>query len=172
MDYSVDWSKWLAGRSDPDERVDCERPGSLPIQAAPPLPGCAAKCYNRAAGLDRRIGGSVRFVVDQGRLMNPHVRIARNVLAELARVVSEGSPALSTGLGDLFPSATVPVAAVRLNIPAADYLAYLSSLPTQERPSFSKIVPVDELRFHIVINGFVNVENGRTAINGKLATIL
>ena len=104
--------------------------------------------------------------------MNPHVRIARNVLAELSRIVSEGSPALSTGRGDLFPSDNLPVAAVRLKIPVADYLTFLAYLSKDERPRASKIVPVDDLPFHIVINGFVGVENGQTAINGKLTTII
>lgn len=104
--------------------------------------------------------------------MNAYVKISQNVLAELSRIVVERSPALSTGRGDLFPSDTVPVAAIRLKIPTADYLAYLRSLPTEEQPGFSKIVPFDNLPFEIVINGFVTVENGRTAINGKLTTIL
>ena len=104
--------------------------------------------------------------------MNAYVKISQNVLAELSRIVVERSPALSTGRGDLFPSDTVPVAAIRLKIPAADYLAYLGSLPREEQPSFAKVVPVDDLPFHIVINGFVNVESGRTAIDGKLKTIL
>jgi hypothetical protein len=104
--------------------------------------------------------------------MNAHIRISQNVLAELSRIVVEHSPALSTGRGDLFPSDTLPVAAIRLKIPAADYLAYLRSLPTEEQLSFSKIVPVDDLPFEIVINGFVNVENGRTTVNGKGRTIL
>ena len=104
--------------------------------------------------------------------MNPHVRIARNVLAELSRIVSEGSPALSTDRGDLFPSDNLPVAALRLKTPVSDYLAYLASLSEDERPSAPKIVLVDDLPFHIVINGFVSVENGLTAINGKLTTIM
>jgi hypothetical protein len=104
--------------------------------------------------------------------MDMQIRIARNVLGELSRVVSEGGPALSTERGDLFPSDTVPVAAVRLKIPMSDYLAYLSSLPTEERPSLAKIVPVEDLPFQIVINGFVSIEGSRTAVNGRFATIL
>jgi len=104
--------------------------------------------------------------------VNPRVIISQNVLAELSRIVAEGSPSLSTELGDLFPSDTVPVAAVRLKISTADYIFYLSSLPSEKRPSLAKIVPIDNLPFHIVINGFVSVENGQTAINGKFATLL
>ena len=104
--------------------------------------------------------------------MNPYIKVSRNVSAELARIVAEGGTALSTGRGDLFLSDNLPFAAIRLKIPAADYLAYLTSLPMGERPNFSKVVPVDDLSFHIVINGIVKVEDGRTTINGKLATIL
>jgi hypothetical protein len=104
--------------------------------------------------------------------MNGHIKISQNVLAELSHLVVEHRPVLSTERGDLFPSGAVPLAAVRLRVPTADYLAYLTSLPAGERPSLAKIVPVDNLPFHIVINGFVSVEAGRTAINGKPATIL
>lgn len=104
--------------------------------------------------------------------MTPHIRIAGNVLAELSGIVAEQSPALSTERGELFPSDALPFAAIRLKIPFADYFAYLMSLPGEERPSAARIVPVDDAPFHVVINGFVTVENGRTTVNGKPTTIL
>lgn len=104
--------------------------------------------------------------------MQPLIRVSRNVLADLSRVVAERLPALSTEHGELFPSDTVPLAAVRLKVSTDDYLTYLTSLPREERPNLSKIVPVDGLPFNIVVIGFVSVADGRTAINGKPAKIL
>ena len=104
--------------------------------------------------------------------MNPHVTIARNVLADLSRLVAEGHPIFSTAQGDLFVSDRLPVAAVRLNIRTADYLGYLAGLPPSERPKIFKIVIVDDLPFNVVINGAVEVNEGRTTIDGTLATIL
>lgn len=104
--------------------------------------------------------------------VNAHTRISQNVLAELSCIVAEGRPSLSTERGDLFASDTVPLAVVRLEISAVHYLAYLTSLPLEERPSFAKIVPADDLPFYMVINGFVSAENGQTTIKGDLATIL
>ncbi len=104
--------------------------------------------------------------------MNPSVRIAGNVIAELSHLVQTATPALSTQRGDLFPSAALPFAAIRLTIPRADYFAYLKSLPPNEQPSPARIVPVEDLPFDIVVNGFVTVEAGRTAINGRPATLL
>lgn len=104
--------------------------------------------------------------------MKGHIKISRNVLAELSRAVAEHRPVLSTDHGDLFPSDVLPLAAVRLKVPTADYFGYLTSLPADERPSLAKIVPVDGLPFHIVIDGFVSVEAGRTAVDGKRATII
>jgi hypothetical protein len=105
--------------------------------------------------------------------METHVKISQNVLAELSRLALECSPTLSTARGDLYPADNVPLGAIRLNVSRTDYLAYLASLPSEERPSARLIVPVDNLPFDIVVNGFISIDaNGRTAINGKTATIL
>jgi hypothetical protein len=104
--------------------------------------------------------------------MTPRVIIARNVLSDLSHLVAEATPALSTVRGDLFLPDNLPFAAIRLNIPFTDYIAYLAALPPGERPQAFRIVPVKDLPFHIVINGAVRVENGGTAIGGKPATIL
>jgi hypothetical protein len=105
--------------------------------------------------------------------MKTQVKISQNVLAELSRIFSECSPSLSTARGDLYPSEKVPLAAIRLNVCTTDYLAYLASLPVEERPSPRLIIPVDNLPSDIVVNGLVSIDaNGRTAISGKTATIL
>ena len=52
------------------------------------------------------------------------------------------------------------------------YFRYIESLQPDERPDIFRIVFVDDLAFHVVINGFVEVCNGRTTINGKQKTIL
>ena len=106
------------------------------------------------------------------RLMNPLVTIARNVLAELAHCVAHSAPALSSGRGDLFPSAILPFAAVRLKTSDADYLSYLAALPSDTRPNISKIVMVEDLPFQVVINGFVEVGEAGITINGTPATLL
>ena len=104
--------------------------------------------------------------------MNPHVKIARNVLAELAQVVAEAKPALSTANGDLFLPDNLPFAAIRLKISHTDYLKYLAALPVGLRPDVFKLVMVDDLPFHVVINGAVRVDDGGTTIDRKSATIL
>jgi hypothetical protein len=86
--------------------------------------------------------------------------------------VAEDSPALSTERGDLFPSGQIPFSAVRLKVPPMSYFRYIESLQPDERPDIFRIVFVDDLAFHVVINGFVEVCNGRTTINGKQKTIL
>ena len=104
--------------------------------------------------------------------MDAHVRIARNVLAEMAHFVAEATPAQSTANGDLFLPDKLPFAAVRLKISAADYLNYLAALPVGTRPDISKIVLVDDLPFHFVIKGVVRVDDDGTSIDRRPATIL
>lgn len=105
-------------------------------------------------------------------LMKPQVRISRTVLAELSQCLAERSPVLSTDRGDLFLPEQLPVAAIRLRIPAMSYFHYIESLQPEDRPDIFRIVIVDDLPFHVVINGVVGVSNGRTTINGKQKTIL
>jgi hypothetical protein len=104
--------------------------------------------------------------------MNAHVRIARNVLAEIAQFVTEAKPSLSTANGDLFLPDKLPFAAIRLKISTAEYLKYLAALPVDMRPDIFKIVTVDDLPFQVVINGAVRVDDDRTTIDRKSATIL
>jgi hypothetical protein len=104
--------------------------------------------------------------------MQPRIRIAENVLKELAEFVANNEPGMVTGWGDLFILPNLPVAAIRLHKPIGEYMAYLISRNQDQWPSFSKIVPVYGLPFHIVVNSTVTVENGVTGINGKSAVIL
>jgi hypothetical protein len=106
------------------------------------------------------------------RLMNSHVKIARNVLAEIAQFVAEAKPAMSTANGDLFLPDKLPFAAIRLRTSAAEYLDYLAALPVGIQPDVFKIVIVDDLPFHVVINGVVRVDDGGTTLDRKSATIL
>lgn len=104
--------------------------------------------------------------------MDPYVKISRSVLSDLSRVVGEGNPILSTVRGDLFVSDRLLVAAIRLNIPVADYLGYLVGLTESEQPKMFKVVIVDDRPFQVVITGAVEVNESGTLIDGKPATIL
>ncbi len=100
------------------------------------------------------------------------IRIADNVLHELAGFVANGEPDLITEWGNLFISPNLPVAAIRLSKPIGEYVAYLISHNKEQWPDFSKIVEVTGQPFHIVVNGAVTITDSKTAINGKPAVIL
>lgn len=104
--------------------------------------------------------------------MNPRIKIARNVLAELAEIVREGPPVIATDVGELFLAKNLRIGAIRLKISIVDYFNYLAHLPEAERPDVSKVVPIEGCRFQVVINGVVTMKVGTIAINGRAATIL
>ena len=101
------------------------------------------------------------------------VKIAENVLRDLAAFVANNEPAMVSEWGDLFISPNLPVAAIRLHKPINDYMKFLTSRNQGQWPDFSKIVPVTDQTFHVVANGAIVIQPDRTTtINGRPAKLL
>jgi hypothetical protein len=109
--------------------------------------------------------------IDQGENMPERQRVTEEVLRDLAAFVLNNEPAMVSEWGNLFIPPNSKFAAIRLCRSAEEYVLYLTS-QKKERWLFYRLIPVDGQPFHIVVNGAVTVEDGKTKLNGKPAIIL
>lgn len=102
------------------------------------------------------------------------IKFAKNILKDLQREVDGNSPVLSTEKGDLFLLKDAPVGAIRLKMPALEYLEYIAKLPGDRRPRLSHILPQENVDydFQIVVYAPVEMREGDTYLEGRKVTIL
>ncbi|RJQ29933.1 hypothetical protein C4571_00180 [Candidatus Parcubacteria bacterium] len=104
--------------------------------------------------------------------MKSPLRFSANVLEELRNAVRTGKPAISTEQGNLFMLLSLPLGAIKLNIPAEKYLSYIESLPSPLRPRPAHLFPSEEKDFEIIVNAAIECLGGKTFINGKEVKLL
>lgn len=104
--------------------------------------------------------------------MENAIKISRNILDEINKVATEGAPVLESKMGSLFLLETAPVGMIKLKVSPDEYLAYLRSLDSSERPDARSIVPVNNLHWRFVVLGNIKFEDGSIFMDDRKVVIL
>lgn len=104
--------------------------------------------------------------------MSSQIIFSQNIIGALESLVSKNKPAIETENGKVYIEKSLPVGAIRLNIPLHDYLRYIQSLPDKIKPRAFHLIPEQNDSFDIIINAQAVVENGKITIESREVKII
>ena len=104
-------------------------------------------------------------------MRNP-VRYSAVILQMIGKSVSETEPVIRTKRGNLYLLPKRSMGAIQLEVQFADYLEFLESVDTENRPKARWLVPVEDQDFQLVVDTPIEVRDGKTFADGREVVFL
>jgi len=104
-------------------------------------------------------------------IMNNSLKLSKNQIQKLKKVISESHKLIETERGALFGTAGDIVMAIKLTVSINKYLKFINSLG-EKKPAPKNLIPITGENSDFILFGDIGINGRLVTIDGKEITIL